>query len=74
MGRETPGAVSFEIHPRTTALVGLVADACASQPIGSFNAEEPHNAAVQRMGYLFASVTDTESVIARLRAFATSVA
>lgn len=52
--------------------VCLVADACASQPIGSLGAEEAHDAAVQRMGYLFASVTDTEAVMARSRAFATS--
>lgn len=50
--------------------VCLVADACASQPIGSLSAEAAHDAAVERMGYLFASVTGTESVLAQLNKFA----
>ena len=52
--------------------VCLVADACASQPIGDFGAEEAHDAAVQRMGYLFASVTETASVLERLGRSVTS--
>jgi nicotinamidase-related amidase len=42
--------------------VCLLEDACASQPIGSLTAEQAHDAAVQRMGYLFAAVTSTSAV------------
>ena len=41
-----------------------------SQPIGSLSAEEAHDAAVQRMGYLFAMVTTTAAVIEALTAHA----
>jgi biuret amidohydrolase len=47
----------------TGTKVCLLADACASQPIGSLSAEEAHDAAVQRMGYLFATVTTTAAVL-----------
>jgi Isochorismatase family len=52
----------------TGTKVCLVADACASQPIGALSAEEAHDAAVQRMGYLFAMVTTTTAIIEALRA------
>ena len=47
----------------TGTKVCLLADACASQPIGSLSAEQAHDAAVQRMGYLFATVTTTAAVM-----------
>lgn len=46
--------------------VCLVEDACASQPMGTLSAEEAHDAAVGRMGYLFASVVTTREVIERV--------
>jgi nicotinamidase-related amidase len=54
----------------TGTRVCLVADACASQPIGTLSAEEAHDAAVQRMGYLFAMVTTTAEVLERIGAAA----
>lgn len=43
----------------TGVKVGVLDDACASQPIRSLTAEEAHDAAIQRMAYLFAQVIDT---------------
>lgn len=48
--------------------VVLLEDACASQAIGRFSAEQAHQAAVDRMGYLFAQVETTASFIARAEA------
>jgi len=48
--------------------VVLLEDACASQPMGTLSAEEAHDAAVARMGYLFAHVTTTRDVMAVLGA------
>jgi biuret amidohydrolase len=48
--------------------VCLLQDACASQPIGTLSAQEAHDAAVQRMGYLFAQVTTCAEVAAALGA------
>jgi nicotinamidase-related amidase len=45
----------------------LLEDACASQAIGRFSAEEAHRAAVDRMGYLFAQVETTAEFIARVK-------
>jgi hypothetical protein len=50
----------------TGTKVCLVTDACASQPMGGLSAEEAHDAAVQRMGYLFASVATTAELIDRV--------
>ena len=56
----------------TGTKVCLVADACASQPIGSLTAEQAHDAAVQRMGYLFAMVATTAAVLEAIGAPALS--
>jgi hypothetical protein len=45
--------------------VTVLADACASQAIGSLSAQDAHVAALQRMAYLFAAVQDTGEFIAR---------
>ena len=40
-----------------------------SRAIGTLSAEQAHEAAIQRMAYLFAAVEDTDSFVARVRAF-----
>jgi biuret amidohydrolase len=64
-GLTTPICVQTTVDAlsMTGIKVCLLADACASQPIGSLTAEEAHDAAVQRMGYLFAMVTTTTAVM-----------
>jgi nicotinamidase-related amidase len=64
-GLTTPICVQTTVDAlsMTGTRVCLVADACASQPIGSLTAEEAHDAAVQRMGYLFAMVTTTAAAL-----------
>jgi hypothetical protein len=47
--------------------VCVLEDACASQPIGSLTAEQAHDAAIERMGYLFAAVTTTAAVAEAIR-------
>ncbi|MGH7778334.1 MAG: cysteine hydrolase family protein [Candidatus Binataceae bacterium] len=47
--------------------VVLLEDACASQAIGRFSAEQSHLAAVDRMGSLFAQVETTAHFIARAK-------
>ena len=71
------GGLTTPICVQTTvdglSMLGLkvivLADACASQAIGQLSAEEAHAAAVQRMAYLFAAVEDTDTFIAKVRAF-----
>ena len=46
----------------------LLEDACASQAIGRFSAEQAHQAAVDRMGYLFAQIETTAGFIASAKA------
>ncbi|HTW87302.1 MAG TPA: cysteine hydrolase [Candidatus Binataceae bacterium] len=48
--------------------VVLLEDACASQAIGRFSAEQAHQAAVDRMGYLFAQIETTAGFIATAKA------
>jgi biuret amidohydrolase len=70
------GGLTTPICVQTTvdglSMVGLkvilLADACASQAIGTLSAEQAHAAAVQRMAYLFAAVEDTGAFVARVRA------
>lgn len=70
------GGLTTPICVQTTvdglSMVGLkvilLADACASQAIGSLSAEQAHAAAIQRMAYLFAAVEDTDAFVARVRA------
>jgi nicotinamidase-related amidase len=50
--------------------VVLLEDACASQAIGRFSAEQAHQAAVDRMGYLFAQIETTAGFIASAKAAA----
>jgi nicotinamidase-related amidase len=67
------GGLTTPICVQTTvddlSMVGLkvilLADACASQAIGSLSAEQAHAAAIQRMAYLFAAVEDTDAFVAR---------
>jgi nicotinamidase-related amidase len=46
----------------------VLADACASQAIGTLSAEQAHAAAIARMAYLFAAVEDTDAFVAQVRA------
>lgn len=70
------GGLTTPICVQTTvdglSMVGLkvilLADACASQAIGSLSAEQAHASAIQRMAYLFAAVEDTGAFVARVRA------
>jgi len=43
--------------------VMVLEDSCASQPIGSFNAAQAHRAAIERMGYLFAHISNSSDFI-----------
>jgi nicotinamidase-related amidase len=52
--------------------VVLLEDACASQAIGRFSAEQAHQAAVDRMGYVFAQIETTAGFIANAKAMACS--
>ncbi len=45
----------------------LLEDACASQAIGRFSADQAHQAAVDRMGYLFAQIQTAADFIAGLK-------
>jgi nicotinamidase-related amidase len=65
-GLTTPICVQTTVDAlsMTGTKVCLVRDACASQPMGDLTAEQAHDAAVQRMGYLFATVA-TAAEIAR---------
>ncbi len=71
------GGLTTPICVQTTvdglSMVGLkaivLADACASQAIGTLSAEQAHVAALQRMAYLFAAVEDTDAFVAQARAF-----
>ena len=65
------GGLTTPICVQTTvdglSMVGLkvivLADACASQAIGTLSAQDAHSAALQRLAYLFAAVEDTGSFI-----------
>ena len=46
----------------------VLEDACASQAIGRFSAEQAHEAAVDRMGYLFAQIETTAGFLASAKA------
>jgi nicotinamidase-related amidase len=67
------GGLTTPICVQTTvdglSMVGLkvivLADACASQAIGALSAEQAHEAAIERMAYLFAAVEDTDAFVAR---------
>ena len=52
--------------------VVLLEDACASQAIGRFSAEQAHQAAVERMGYVFAQIETTAGFIANAKAMTCS--
>jgi biuret amidohydrolase len=69
-GLTTPICVQTTVDAlsMTGTKVCLVTDACASQPMGGLSAEEAHDAAVQRMGYLFASVATTAELVGRVAA------
>jgi biuret amidohydrolase len=71
-GLTTPICVQTTVDAlsMTGIKVCLLHDACASQPIGSLTAEQAHDAAVERMGYLFAMVTTTAAVMEAIGATA----
>ena len=77
IGTVVVGGLTTPICVQTTvdglSMVGLkvivLADACASQAIGTLSAEQAHEAAIQRMAYLFAAVEDTDAFVAKVRAF-----
>ena len=66
-GLTTPICVQTTVDglSQTGTKVILLADGCASQPMGNVSAEDAHDMAVTRMAYLFAEVTTTADFIAR---------
>jgi biuret amidohydrolase len=64
-GLTTPICVQTTVDAlsMTGTKVCLVRDACASQPMGALTAEQAHDAAVQRMGYLFATVATAAEIM-----------
>lgn len=71
-GLTTPVCVQTTVDGLSMAgiKVVLLEDACASQAIGRFSAEQAHQAAVDRMGYLVAQIETTDGFIASARAAA----
>ncbi len=69
-GLTTPICVQTTVDAlsMTGTRVCLVTDACASQPMGGLSAEAAHDAAVDRMGYLFASLSTSAELIDRIAA------
>ena len=69
-GLTTPICVQTTVDGLSMAglKVIVLADACASQAIGTLPAEAAHAAAIQRMAYLFAAVEDTGTFVAKVRA------
>ena len=69
-GLTTPICVQTTVDglSMTGLKVIVLADACASQAIGTLSAEAAHAAAIQRMAYLFAAVEDTDAFVAQVRA------
>jgi nicotinamidase-related amidase len=69
-GLTTPICVQTTVDglSMTGLKVIVLADACASQAIGTLSAEAAHEAAIARMAYLFAAVQDTDAFVAQVRA------
>jgi biuret amidohydrolase len=69
-GLTTPICVQTTVDglSMTGLKVIVLADACASQAIGTLSAEAAHEAAISRMAYLFAAVQDTDAFVAQVRA------
>jgi nicotinamidase-related amidase len=69
-GLTTPICVQTTVDglSMTGLKVIVLADACASQAIGTLPAEQAHAAAIARMAYLFAAVEDTDAFVAQVRA------
>jgi nicotinamidase-related amidase len=69
-GLTTPICVQTTVDGLSMAglKVIVLADACAAQAIGTLSAEQAHEAAIQRMAYLFAAVENTEDFVATVRA------
>jgi nicotinamidase-related amidase len=69
-GLTTPICVQTTVDglSMTGLKVIVLADACASQGIGTLSAEAAHEAAISRMAYLFAAVQDTDAFVAQVRA------
>jgi nicotinamidase-related amidase len=68
-GLTTPICVQTTVDglSMTGLKVIVLADACASQAIGTLSAEAAHEAAISRMAYLFAAVQDTDAFVAQVR-------
>jgi len=68
-GLTTPICVQTTVDglSMTGLKVIVLADACASQAIGTLSAEQAHAAAIARMAYLFAVVEDTDAFVAQVR-------
>jgi len=68
-GLTTPICVQTTVDglSMTGLKVIVLADACASQAIGTLSAEQAHAAAIARMAYLFAAVEDTDAFVAQVR-------
>jgi len=64
-GLTTPICVQTTVDGLSMAgiKVVLLEDACASQAIGRFSAEQAHEVAVDRMGYVFAQIETTDGCI-----------
>jgi nicotinamidase-related amidase len=69
-GLTTPICVQTTVDglSMTGLKVIVLADACASQAIGTLSAEAAHEVAISRMAYLFAAVQDTDAFVAQVRA------
>lgn len=69
-GLTTPICVQTTVDGLSMAglKVIVLADACAAQAIGTLSADQAHEAAIQRMAYLFAAVENTEDFVATVRA------
>jgi nicotinamidase-related amidase len=71
-GLTTPVCVQATVDGLTMSGIktALLEDACASQAMGRCSAEQAHDAAVDRMGYIFAQIETTDGFIANARACA----
>lgn len=68
-GLTTPVCVQTTVDGLSMAgmNVAVLRDASASQAIGDYSAEQAHEMAIQRMGYIVAQITTTEEMLAALR-------
>ncbi len=69
-GLTTPICVQTTVDglSMTGIKVAVIEDACASQAIGRFSATDAHDLAIQRMGYIFAQVTQADALLSLVKA------